>query len=72
MKQAQAEAALVALRDQLTKVKTEIVTKIDALVAAAADVETTPTFDAALAEIKTISDSLDAIVPDEVPPVPPS
>ncbi len=71
MTQAEEATKLVGIKAQLTKVSAEVQAKIDALTTAIATAgATTPEVDAAVADLQTVADALDAIVPDEVPPTP--
>ena len=71
--QEQVQAALIAVKDQLVKVKNEVITRIDALVRAVENAgSSTPAVDEAIAGLQDIADQLDSINPDaEVPPLTP-
>lgn len=73
--QAEVAAALVALKDQVTKVGTEVSGKLDELAAAiAAQGNASPEVEAALADLTTAVQAVDDLVADPVvepPPVEP-
>ncbi len=60
-------STLQALQAQLTKVKTELTTRIAALEDQLADIEIPDDAAESLESIKALVDSMDAIVPDETP-----
>lgn len=55
------DEALVALKDQLTVAKDDILVRISELEATLADIPLTPEAEAALAELRASADAIDAI-----------
>ncbi len=67
--QAEAAAALVALKEQLTKANAEIQAKIQALTDAANNASNvSPELAQAIEDLKPAAQALDDIVPDPAPP----